>query len=473
MDLILTWWSLVSQLEGGFNRKKTFYWAVMVIMGFSLRKDSLGGVSSFVRCLRLNPKQYPRMLHLFASSAVDLEKLTRLWVEAVLKCFAPFLLMVNGRPVVLIDGIVVGKEGRNMPGVQCIHQSSENNSKAQFVMGHYFQCLGILAMVPGLNTIFSVPLLGRIHLGTKTTNRDKRTLYDKAVEMLRAYFGSRKFYLVGDAYYAVGKMVRGVTDMGWDLIVRVRSNAVAYLPPLAEEMASRGRKKIYGAKVRLKDFFSELGKFSPMESPVYGEEGVEIMVSSIQLLSRRFGGKLLQFVFVIHPTRGKMILLSTDLFLEPREVIRLYSYRFKIEVAFRAAVHSFGIFLYRFWMRTMDKTKLKEKAKHLHKKSAEYRERYLEKQNAYHIFVQLGFIAQGVLAFLSMAKTKEVRDNFKICSWFRTLHPNSLPTELIAGIALKNCRGQFLAGSVFPSNLKKFIREKTVPIPEYEHPPPE
>ena len=83
---------------------------------------------------------------------------------------------------------------------------------------------------------------------------------------------------------------------------------------------------------------------------LYGED-VEVMIRSEVLLSRRLGGIPLQYVFVVHPTRGKMILLSTDLKIKPVDVVRMYSYRFKIEVAFKSAVHSLGAFLYRFWMK--------------------------------------------------------------------------------------------------------------------------
>ena len=463
MDLIVTWWELVSQLRGAFARQKTFYWAVTVIMGFSVRNDSLGGVSSFVRSLGLNPRYYQRVLHLFESSAVKLGELARLWVASVLKSFRPFLLSVNGRLVLVIDGIAVAKEGKKMPGVQSIHQSSDNNSKAEYIMGHFFQCVGILAGTPGWQTIFSVPLFGRIHLGTKTTNRDKRSLFDKAMEMLTSHFGNRSFYLVADAHYSVGKMVKGVTAMGSDIIVKVRSNAVAYLRPLAEKTVSRGRKKIYGQKIKLRDFFLDLDKFSPMASPVYGEKRVEILVRVEQLLSKRFGGMLLQFVFVIHPTRGKMILLSTDLSLASSEVIRLYGLRFKIEVAFKTAIYSLGTFLYRFWMLDMEKTKRGEGTKYLHKKTGDYRERYLGKLGAYELYVQLAFIAQGVLQFLSITKTSAVMGNFK--SWFRTLRPGVFPTELVVMMALKNCSGHFLADSVFPQSLVKFVRERTSPDP--------
>ena len=253
-------------------------------MGFSVRDDFLGGVSSFVRCLGINPGHYQRMLHFFGSSAVKMGGLTRLWVAVVLKSFG--LVSVNGRPVLTIDGIAVGKEGVKMPGVQSLHQSSESNSKAEYIMGHFFQCVGILAGVPGWGTVFSVPLFGRIHLGTKITNRDKRTLFDKALEMVSSCFVGKAFYLVGDAYYSAGKMIRGVAAMGGDLVVKVRSNAVAYFPASPKKTGARGRKKIYGRKVRLRDFFLDRGKFTPAASPVYGEKGVEIMVRSVRLLSR-------------------------------------------------------------------------------------------------------------------------------------------------------------------------------------------
>ncbi len=58
-------------------------------------------------------------------------------------------------------------------------------------------------------------------------------------------------------------------------------------------------------------------------------------------LSGQVGGSVVEarramvrFILVDHPTRGRIILLSTDLTMEAQEIILLYSLRFKIEVAF-------------------------------------------------------------------------------------------------------------------------------------------
>jgi hypothetical protein len=62
---------------------------------------------------------------------------------------------------------------------------------------------------------------------------------------------------------------------------------------------------------------------------------------------------VVRFVRGIHPTRGRLILLRTDLSLSAMDIIRLYGWRFKIELGFKPAIHTVGAYAYHFWMRAM------------------------------------------------------------------------------------------------------------------------
>ena len=123
-------------------------------------------------------------------------------------------------------------------------------------MGPYFQWISLLAGSDKKDAFFAIPLMARIHLGTKATHRDRRTLFDKGLTMFdTCYQNKESFYMVADSYYSTGKVIQGIKKMGGDFIGKVRSNAVAYFPPAEDKKPKRGRKKTYGKKVWLKDFF--------------------------------------------------------------------------------------------------------------------------------------------------------------------------------------------------------------------------
>jgi len=132
------------------------------------------------------------------------------------------------------------------------------------------------------------------------------------------------------------------------------------------------------------------------ESPVYGEKGVQLRYHSMDLLLRPHG-ILVRFVAVIHPLRGSALYMSTDLTLSPLKIIYLYSLRFKIEVSFKQAIRTIGAYAYHFWMKAMTPIRRGSGNQYLHKKTDKYRESVKRKINAYHRFIQIGLIAQGLL----------------------------------------------------------------------------
>ncbi len=451
MELWILWWNIARLLRPAFSRTRTFLWFLVVLAAFAVRNDLLG-VTSFVRALGLSEDCYDRLLHFFHSESVKLDQLAQLWFAIVIEHFP--LYMVDDRPVLILDGIKKSKEGRKMPGVKYLHQQSESNSKPQFIMGHSFQAFGVLCQVAGYS--FCVPVCARIHEGIVNSNRDRRTLIDKANEMLASVCQDLRFIVLADAYYANGKMIRGRKARNGELVSRVRCTTTGWRPAPVPRKRKRGRPKKYGSAIKLQNLFGTSG-FKSVPSPVYGEHNVVLQYKSIDLLWKPVG-EMVRFVLVDHPTRGKIILMATDLNLDSVEIILLYSLRFKIEVAFKQAVHSLGSFGYHFWMPAMRPLKRRNGNQYLHRASEDYRKGVKRKLRAYHVFVQTGMIAQGLLQYLAMTRSALVWRCFG--SWIRTIRPDVLPSEMIVSDALRNTLPQFLRHSGEASDFRKFILDK-------------
>jgi len=338
--LWVAWWRAVQTLRPACHRSLTFLWLATVLAALCLRPD-LAGVTSLVRSLGLADACYHRLLHFFHSSALPVSALTACWLQAAWRLLAPRRVRVNGRPVVLVDGLKRPKEGRKMPAVKSLHQESDCNAKAPFIMGHSCQVVALLVQRAG--ACLGVPIAARIHEGLVWSNRDRRSLLDKLGLLLVGLAWAEALTVVADAYYAAGRFARNLLDHGHHLVTRVRSNAVAYYPPPPRRSRRRGRPRLYGAKTKLKHWFRLKARFQTAFSPVYDDRQVTLRYHCRDLLWRPLG-RLVRFVWVIHPTRGRLILMTTDLTMNPLDVIRLYGWRFKIELGFKQAIHTVGAY---------------------------------------------------------------------------------------------------------------------------------
>jgi hypothetical protein len=282
MEIWSSWFLIVQQLAPACGRKRTSMWLIVMLIGFSIRSD-LVGVTSFIRALGFHEFWYDRMLDFFHSSSLCIHKLTTCWVSVVLALFP--LVKKNGRIILVGDGLKTAKTGRKMPAVKKLFQEPNNNNKPEYIFGHSFQSIGILIGLK--NSIFCTPLAARIHDGLVLSNRSKKTLLNKMIDLLNTLAIPLPYYFVADAYYSCKTVIEDLLKYGNHLISRVKKNSVAYYPAAKSPKGKRGRKNIYGDKVKLRNFFTSVKEWLIVKSPYHNEKNVELKVCVRDLIWRR------------------------------------------------------------------------------------------------------------------------------------------------------------------------------------------
>lgn len=107
------------------------------------------------------------MIHFFRASSWSLDSIRSRWLSVV-KEYSPLYGEGNFH-VLVADGVKQFKEGRRMPGIKKLFQESENSAKPQYMHGHMFGRLGILADSTGSWTcsigIYSIARKSRPYSG--------------------------------------------------------------------------------------------------------------------------------------------------------------------------------------------------------------------------------------------------------------------------------------------------------------------
>jgi len=240
----------------------------------------------------------------------------------------------------------------------------------------------------------------------------------------------KKCIIVLDAYFAVGPVFlilqQTLDDHGNRLIhvvTRAKSNAVAYQDP-PPKTGRPGRPRKYGSKLRLMDLFETMaGRFEQTTLSLYGQ-CKEVSFLCLDLIWRPIG-ETVRFVLVQDGSE-KFILMCSDVELLAPDIIRAYSYRFKIEVSFKVLKHLMGAFFYHFWTSVWPRIGTGNVCD-LSLVEDQRSQRLIQQTvNAIEAFMNFGCIATGILQIISLNFHQTIWG--KYLGWLRTV-TSTIPSE--------------------------------------------
>lgn len=453
-----------------FARHATWVVFCLVILGV-IGTPHPEGVSAWCRFWQMGEPDYHRLLHFFHSSAWSLDPLVTHWSQLVRH--QAVAVTVAGRAVLIGDHTYVVKDATRMPGVVTLHQDSQTQSKPNYFRGHQWGVLGLLA--GSFAQAVCVPLDARLHQGFAHLRQDEHAADPPPTLCLRLLdmalqFAQRQdcpLILVLDAFFAVGPVFTRAASL-WSLtlrqpyvhiLTRAKKNYVAYHQPVPSKTRSRGRPRQYGAPVKLTEVFTtHHTQFHTATLPIYGKvEPVSYL--ALNLLWKPLKGPV-RFVFAV-TRRGPIVLMASDLGLDPLTALTLYCARLRVETLFAMLKGVVGAFLYHFWSKRLPRHSRKPtKNTTLQKPPVQALPSVHRTWQACEGFVVLSCIALGLLQLVALKFPDAI---WTTSPFFLRTRRRALPSEKTVKAVLAQALVQDLQ-SLAPSAILRLIRPQPGPL---------
>ncbi len=401
----------LESFQSVFSRSSTWLLFCAIVIGF-MGAGEMIGVTSLCRFWLLDELGYYRLLRFFRSKAYVYGALLDAWQDFVNRQGKS--VEVAGRAILLGDHTAVIKDGRKMPGVVSMHESSETQTKPGYFRAQCWGSIGIL--IGSLSACFCCPLQLQIHQGwahlglnDERDNPCRIKLTDRLAAMAIHFAVTNHClcYLVLDAFFSTGGVFRACHyysiqhQARWvEVLVKAKNSYVGYFPAPPKPASRPGPQPLYGEKVCLRECFDHLHLFETVTCQVYGKtESIRVM--TLTLLWRPIADQVL-FILAV-TSKGPMVLMSSDLTLSAIDAVELYCARTRIEIMFAMLKHVIGAFKFRFWTKKLPKHSRRPFSNRLLKAPQPQDIHTVQAcWRAYEIFVLCASIALGLMQLIAL-----------------------------------------------------------------------
>jgi DDE superfamily endonuclease len=249
-----------------------------------------------------------------------------------------------GRLTLALDDTPTERYGRQVQGAGIHHNPARGPAGSQFVYGHVWVVLGLLAVHPAWGVV-ALPLLARLYVrakdlpGIDPQHRPPfRTKLELAADLMRWAVGwlghwGQALWVVADGAYAKAAFLRPVRSLGVTVVSRLRRDAALRTVPGPRPPGRRGRQRVYGERrVELAKRAGQRRGWATGTFDLYGETTAKRYKTF--LATWRPAGGLIRVVLVDEPT-GWVAYFCTDAAATVADILGCVADRFTLETAFR------------------------------------------------------------------------------------------------------------------------------------------
>ncbi len=344
--------ALLAPFAGVFSRPGFENFQALVV-GWILcpGRHTISRVIQAAAGMRQRRKHHTAFYRFFSRAGWSVDALGQILLDLLLPFAGPEV-------VVLVDDTLCHRSGPHLFGAAMHHDALRSTYRRGgaggrtvcFAFGHNWVVLAI-AVAPPWNAErrFAIPVLFRLYRSKK---RAPSALYRKrtelAAELLRLVLDAlpdgHPVHLVGDAEYACQTLVRSLPAQV-HFTGPMTMDAALYTKP--KPYRGRGRPRIKGERLPSPEMLarSRSTPWRTITACIYGRQ-VPIQVKTCDGLWYTVAGTRLVRMVLTHDPAGRLrdrAYFSTDSDRSVEDILRVFSFRWEIEVAFRNTKQTLGL----------------------------------------------------------------------------------------------------------------------------------
>jgi hypothetical protein len=287
---------------------------------------------------------FDRFYNFFSRSAWTVHDIAHQVAVAIVVRLNP-----RGLLYLVVDDTLLHKRGKHVYGLGWFRDAVASTAKrVATASGNHWVVVGLAICIPGTSKIYCLPIHAMLHLAGKN-NKSEATLAKEMLQDILGWFPDRKLVFIGDGAYSANNLL-GDLDPRVTYVGVMRADAAIYDPIVPKQPKSkRGPKPEKGPRfpnpkeaVKKADG-NRSGRGSwtwqTVKAAAYGKTR-KLRVLSFQALWPEVRGLLPILVVLVRDPLGKFddkYLFTTDVDAKLSWVITTFSWRWSIEVVFKAS----------------------------------------------------------------------------------------------------------------------------------------